>query len=60
MMRVFYYIVFSLLILLSLLPLRLLYVLSDFLYLMVYRVVGYRRGLVRRHLAECFPEKGDD
>lgn len=43
----------------SLLPLRLLYVVSDGLFLLVYHVVRYRRALVSRHLAECFPEKDE-
>lgn len=43
--------------LLSLLPLRLMYVLSDGLYWVVYRLVGYRRKVVRKNLTECFPEK---
>ena len=59
MMRIVYLFVFGLMYLLSLFPLRLLYVVSDALYGMVYCLVGYRRKLVRRHLAECFPEKGD-
>ena len=45
--------------LLSWLPLRVHYVLSDVLYLVIYRLVGYRRGLVRRHLADSFPEKSE-
>ena len=50
-------VLYGLLWLLSWLPLRIHYVLSDGLYLIIYRLVGYRRGLVRRHLAACFPEK---
>ena len=41
------------------LPLRLLYVLSDALYLLVCHVIRYRRRLVRRQLADCFPEKSE-
>lgn len=59
MMRLLYFITFGVLYTLSLLPLRLLYVLSDGLYLLAYYVVRYRRPLVSRHLAECFPEKGE-
>ena len=33
-----------------------MYVLSDILYVIVYYVVGYRRKVVRRNLAEAFPE----
>lgn len=47
----------ALLFALSLLPLRLLYCLSDGLFYLVYYVVRYRRPLVRKHLADCFPEK---
>lgn len=41
----------------SLLPLWLLYVLSDFLYVVVYRLAGYRRAIVRKNLVNSFPEK---
>lgn len=43
--------------LLSCIPFRLMYVLSDFLYYVVYYVVRYRRAVVRRNLAAAFPEK---
>ena len=59
MMRLVYLLVFGLLYLLSFLPLRALYVISDGFYCMVYFLVGYRRRLVRRHLADCFPEKDE-
>lgn len=42
---------------LSLLPLRVLYVFSDLLFLLIYFVVRYRRHLVRRNLCDSFPEK---
>lgn len=41
----------------ALLPLGVLYVFSDVLYLLVYHVVRYRRKLVRRNLAASFPER---
>lgn len=59
MMRVAYILMFGLMYLISLLPLRVLYVLSDLLFLIAYSLVGYRRKLVRRHLLECFPEKDE-
>ena len=59
MMRLVYLLVFGLLYLLSFLPLRALYVISDGFYCMVYFLVGYRRRLVRSHLADCFPEKDE-
>ncbi len=42
---------------LSLLPFRMLYILSDIEYLLVYYVVRYRRGVVRKNLTSSFPEK---
>lgn len=45
--------------LLNKLPLRVLYLFSDFIYLIVYYIVGYRRKLVRRSLRNSFPEKSD-
>lgn len=44
---------------LSLLPFGVIYVFSDILYFLVYRVVGYRRGIVRKNLRNSFPEKTD-
>ena len=43
--------------LVSKLPFRLLYFLSDVLYLLIYRVIGYRRKVVRSNLELVFPEK---
>lgn len=42
---------------LSLLPLPLLYILSDVLYLVVYYVVRYRKKVVLGNLSNAFPEK---
>ena len=42
---------------LSLLPLRLLYVLSDFICLLIYRLFRYRVKVVRSNLSSSFPEK---
>ncbi len=40
----------------SLLPFPALYLLSDFLYLILYRIAGYRKGVVRDNLEKCFPD----
>lgn len=40
---------------LSVLPLRVLYILSDILYILVYYVVKYRRKVVRTNLLKSFP-----
>lgn len=44
---------------LSLLPLGVLYAISDAVSLMLYYVARYRRKIVRRNLATAFPEKTD-
>lgn len=56
-MKILYYIVFTFWYLLSLLPLRLLYAISDLLYFPLYYVIRYRRHIVRKNLIESFPEK---
>ena len=43
--------------LVSLLPYKALYALSDVLYVMTYRIVRYRLSAVRRNMAVAFPEK---
>jgi KDO2-lipid IV(A) lauroyltransferase len=53
--NILYHIVRSAFYVVSLLPLRALYVFSDMVYPFVYTF--YRRKLVRRQLTECFPEK---
>ena len=45
---------------LSLLPFRILYILSDIGYLLMYYIVRYRRRIVRNNLSSSFPEKGED
>jgi KDO2-lipid IV(A) lauroyltransferase len=42
---------------LSLLPLSLLYLVADFVYLLLYHVVKYRRKVVYENLHNAFPEK---
>lgn len=56
MKKILYYIVFTLWYIISLLPLRVLYVLSDVLYLVLYRIVGYRRRTVWTNIVTAFPE----
>jgi Kdo2-lipid IVA lauroyltransferase/acyltransferase len=52
-----YYIVYALLYVLSLLPMRILYVLADGIYFLVYHVFRYRRKVVMDNLLIAFPEK---
>lgn len=53
MFKLFY----ALLYLLTLLPLKVLYVLSDLLFPLIYHVVRYRRKVVRSNLTNSFPDK---
>lgn len=41
--------------LISLLPFRLLYILSDFVYFVVYRIIKYRKKIVRENLSLALP-----
>ena len=52
-----YKIVYSIFYVLSLLPYRILYGISDFFYLIMYHIVGYRKKVVRNNLSSSFPEK---
>ncbi len=54
-----YRIVYSLLYLLSLLPLRVLFIISDGIYFLLYYVFGYRRKVVKNNLLIAFPGKTD-
>jgi len=46
--------------LLSSLPFPVLYAFSDFLFFVSYRLIRYRRKLVRKNLRKSFPEKSDE
>ena len=52
-----YWALFSLMKAVALLPLRVLYVLSDGVYLLIYRIFRYRRPVIRQNLTKCFPDK---
>lgn len=55
MQLLIYWIVYPFLLLISLLPFRILYLFSDFIYLLVYYVIGYRKKVVRKNLAIALP-----
>lgn len=59
MQRLVYLIVYPLLWLVSILPFRLLYALSDGLFVLLYYVVGYRKKTVRENLQLVFPKKSN-
>lgn len=52
-----YYLTYGLFSLIALLPFKVLYLISDFLYLIVYKLVRYRRKVVRKNLRNSFPQK---
>jgi len=53
----FYYIAIPFVYLVALLPFRVMYGLSDLLFFFMYRVIGYRRKVVRENRVSSFPEK---
>ena len=55
--KLIYWLVYGGMWLFSALPFRVLYVLSDFNYLLMYYVGRYRRKVVRENLEKSFPEK---
>lgn len=57
MSAIIFHIVTSFWILMSRLPLRVLYLFSDIIYIPIYYIVRYRRKVVRRNLVKSFPEK---
>lgn len=59
-MALLYYTIYSLLWLLSWLPLSVMYCVSDLIYFLAYYVVRYRRKVVRTNLLNSFPEKSLD
>ena len=56
-MKILYYVVLAIWYVFSLLPLSVHYVISDLLFWLLYRVLGYRKRVVRGNLASSFPEK---
>lgn len=52
--------IISILTLISRLPFRVLYVISDMVYVIVYHILGYRKKIVRKNLRTSFPEKTED
>ncbi len=57
MTKIFTYIGILFIYLISLLPHWILYGISDFFYLLIYHLFGYRKKVVRENLLNSFPEK---
>jgi len=58
-MKILYYLAYTFWYLLSLLPLRVLYVLSDVLYFLACHVVKYRHKVIWKNISTSFPELGE-
>ena len=58
--KVFTRVLIGALYLLSLLPFQLLYQLSDFIFLLLYKFPGYRKKVVQKNLKNSFPSKTND
>lgn len=56
----FFYLTLPFIYLLSALPFRILYGISDLTFLLLYYVVRYRRSVVQQNLQNAFPEKSAD
>jgi KDO2-lipid IV(A) lauroyltransferase len=54
-----YYLALPFLYLISLLPPFALYAFSDFVYFILYHIIGYRRRVVNENLCKSFPEKSE-
>lgn len=59
MQLVVYILVYPLLWLISRLPFKIIYFISDGVYVLLYHVIGYRKKVVRNNLALVFPEKSE-
>ncbi|MEC3964572.1 lysophospholipid acyltransferase family protein [Flagellimonas halotolerans] len=60
MQLVVYILVYPLLWLISRLPFKIIYFISDGVYVLLYHVIGYRKKVVRNNLVLAFPEKSDE
>lgn len=55
-----YYFTYGFLYLISLLPWRILYFISDGFYALTYYIIGYRKEVVMKNLSIAFPEKSNE
>lgn len=55
-----FYLIYPLIVLISILPFRILYWVSDLLFLILYYVLGYRKKTVMENLKIAFPEKTEE
>jgi len=60
MNKVIFYIIYPIIWFFSILPMPVLYLISDFLFLLQYYIFGYRKKVVRKNIAITFPEKTEN
>ncbi len=60
MQRLVFWLIYPFLLLISYLPFRLFYIFSDFIFIIVYHVLGYRKNTVINNLELVFPEKSSE
>lgn len=59
-MKILYYIVLAFWYMLSLLPMKVHYLLSDLLFWVLYGLLGYRKKVIEKNLKASFPEKSEE
>jgi KDO2-lipid IV(A) lauroyltransferase len=60
MQALVFYLIYPFILVISLLPFRVLYVISDICYILIYYVLGYRKKVVFDNLSLVFPDKTED
>ena len=60
MQLIAYILLYPFLWLISILPFRILYIISDVIYILIYHILGYRKKVVNSNLHLAFPDKTDD
>ncbi len=60
MQKIFYFLLSGFIWFLSILPYRILFIISDFLYFIIYTVFGYRKKVVLDNMRNAFPEKSEE
>lgn len=57
MQELVFWLIYPILWLISILPFRLFYIVSDLVFVLVYHIIGYRKKVVRNNLELVFPKK---
>ncbi|MEL4308358.1 lysophospholipid acyltransferase family protein [Joostella sp. CR20] len=60
MQLLIYLLVYPILWFISILPFPIFYKVSDFIYYLLYYIIGYRKKMVYENLKRCFPEKSEE